>query len=246
MAFGWKGATHRESILVVWHDQRCRLARAPACGLFVDELPALTSTGARAKEHLGPIVDEYRQVAERCWPTRRKCDRRSQLVVPQPGGTAGIRPRSDFSAEVITAAAAWTAWWAVTSANTDRAVTLQVCPTAGAEAVTLINTPRHGDRSGCSAPGSRRRRGYSGKPSTRLPYGRSSTLARPFRAAIIGVGGVFSGWDAVELIRRRQCGRGGTANFVDPRVAEGARRGRSGATGIGSVSELVGGAHWKE
>jgi dihydroorotate dehydrogenase (NAD+) catalytic subunit len=64
---------------------------------------------------------------------------------------------------------------------------------------------------------------------------------------IIGVGGVFSGWDAVELILAGASAvQVGTANFVDPRASLRVLAEVSqwcSHRGIGSVAELVGGAH---
>jgi dihydroorotate dehydrogenase (NAD+) catalytic subunit len=64
---------------------------------------------------------------------------------------------------------------------------------------------------------------------------------------IIGVGGISSAWDAVELmLAGASAVQVGTANFVDPRaprkVLEGMRTWCSGH-GVESVAELIGGAH---
>ena len=141
--------------------------------------------------------------------------------------------------------------WAKLSANTDRVVDVAAAVQhAGAEAVTLINTLLGMvDRPRCRRPvlgagGG----GYSGKPihpvAVRTVFDVHAALPE---LPIVGVGGVVNGWDAVELILAGASAvQVGTANFVDPRaslqvlreVAEWCRE-----HGVGSVAELVGGAH---
>ena len=90
--------------------------------------------------------------------------------------------------------------------------------------------------------------GYSGKPihpvAVRTVFDvHAALLGLP----IIGVGGVFSGWDAVELILAGASAvQVGTASFIDPRASLrvlGEVVQWCSNRGIGSVAELVGGAH---
>jgi dihydroorotate dehydrogenase (NAD+) catalytic subunit len=115
--------------------------------------------------------------------------------------------------------------WAKLSANTDRIVEVAAAVAeAGAEAVTCINTLL----------------GLAYDPSTLAPTlgagggGLSGRAIHPVavRAVhdvhralpdlpIIGVGGVVTGWDAVELMLAGACAvQVGTATFADPRAAQ--------------------------
>jgi dihydroorotate dehydrogenase (NAD+) catalytic subunit len=113
--------------------------------------------------------------------------------------------------------------WAKLSANTDRLVDVAgACASAGAEAVTLINTmlgmvldesslrPALGNGGG----------GVSGRAIHPIAV----RAVHDVRAAlpdlpIVGVGGVACGWDAAELmIAGAQAVQVGTATFADPRA----------------------------
>jgi len=113
--------------------------------------------------------------------------------------------------------------WAKLSANTDRLVdTARATQAAGAEAVTLINTmlgmvidestlrPVLGNGGG----------GVSGRAihpiAVRAVHDVRAALPE---LAIVGVGGVASGWDAAELmIAGANAVQVGTATFADPRA----------------------------
>ena len=91
--------------------------------------------------------------------------------------------------------------------------------------------------------------GYSGRPihpvAVRAVFDVHAALPD---LPIVGVGGVASGWDAVELmLAGASAVQVGTATFADPRAPRtGARRACGpGAAGTGStsVAELIGGAH---
>jgi dihydroorotate dehydrogenase (NAD+) catalytic subunit len=222
---------------------------------LVDDLPALTRTGARVVASIwGRSVEEYRRAAELLADAPANVIAvEINLSCPNLEGRRGIFAHDpDLSAEVITAAAACERpRWAKLSANTDRVVEVAAAvQQAGAEAVTLINTllgmmiDPDARRPVLGAGGG----GYSGKPihpvAVRTVFDVHAALPG---LAIIGVGGVFSGWDAVEMILAGASAvQVGTANFIDPRASlrvldEAVRW--CAHRGIGSVSELVGGAH---
>jgi dihydroorotate dehydrogenase (NAD+) catalytic subunit len=222
---------------------------------LADELPALTSTGARVVASIwGRSVDEYRRAAEMLADAPANVIAvEVNLSCPNLEGRRGIFAHDpDLSAKVITAVAACgRPRWAKLSANTDRVVDVAAAvQQAGAEAVTLINTllgmmiDPDGRRPVLGAGGG----GYSGKPihpvAVRTVFDVHAALPG---LAIIGVGGVFSGWDAVELILAGASAvQVGTANFLDPRASLrvlGEVAQWCANRGIGSVAELVGGAH---
>jgi dihydroorotate dehydrogenase (NAD+) catalytic subunit len=220
-----------------------------------DELPALTSTGARVVASIwGRSVDEYRRAAEMLADAPANVIAvEVNLSCPNLEGRRGIFAHDpDLSAEVITAVAACgRPRWAKLSANTDRVVDVAAAvQRSGAEAVTLINTllgmmiDPEARRPVLGAGGG----GYSGRPihpvAVRTVFDVHAALPG---LAIIGVGGVFSGWDAVELILAGASAvQVGTANFVDPRASLrvlGEVSQWCAHRGIGSVADLVGGAH---
>jgi dihydroorotate dehydrogenase (NAD+) catalytic subunit len=222
---------------------------------LADELPALTSTRARVVASIwGRSVDEYRRAAELLADAPAAVIAvEVNLSCPNLEGRRGIFAHDpDLSAEVITAVAACgRPRWAKLSANTDRVVEVAAAvQQAGAEAVTLVNTllgmmiDPDARRPVLGAGGG----GYSGKPihpvAVRTVFDvHAALLGLP----IIGVGGVFSGWDAVELILAGASAvQVGTASFVDPRASLrvlGEVVQWCSNRGIRSVAELVGGAH---
>jgi dihydroorotate dehydrogenase (NAD+) catalytic subunit len=222
---------------------------------LTDDLPKLTATGARVVASIwGRSVDEYRRAAELLATAPANVIAvEVNLSCPNLEGRRGIFAHDpDLSAEVIDAAASCgRPRWAKLSANTDRVVDVATAvQRAGAEAVTLINTllgmmiDPDALRPVLGAGGG----GYSGKPihpvAVRTVYDVHAALPD---LPIIGVGGVFSGWDAVELILAGASAvQVGTANFVDPRASMRVLREVAdwcARHGSGSVAELVGGAH---
>jgi dihydroorotate dehydrogenase (NAD+) catalytic subunit len=133
---------------------------------------------------------------------------------------------SALSAEVIAATeACGRPRWAKLSANTDRIVDVAAAVhDAGAEAVTCINTllglaydpatlqPTLGAGGG----------GLSGRAIHPVAVRAVHDVHRELpELPIIGVGGVASGWDAVELLLAGASAvQVGTATFADPRAAE--------------------------
>jgi dihydroorotate dehydrogenase (NAD+) catalytic subunit len=222
---------------------------------LTDDLPKLTATGVRVVASIwGRSVDEYRRAAEMLADAPASVIAvEVNLSCPNLEGRRGIFAHNpELSAEVIAAAAACRRpRWAKLSANTDRVVDVATAVQgAGAEAVTLINTLL----GMVIDPGTRRPvlgaggGGYSGKPihpvAVRTVFDVHAALPD---LPIIGVGGVASGWDAVELVLAGASAvQVGTANFVDPRASMRVLREMGEwceRQGIGSVVELVGGAH---
>ena len=222
---------------------------------LTEDLPALTATGSRVVASIwGRSVDEYRRAAELLAVAPANVIAvEVNLSCPNLEGRRGIFAHDpDLSAEVIAAVAGCgRPRWAKLSANTDRVVEVAAAvQQAGAEAVTLINTllgmvidpDTRGPVLGAGGGG------YSGQPvhpvAVRTVFDVHAALPE---LAIIGVGGVASGWDAVELILAGASAvQVGTANFVDPRASLQVLRGVGEwctSRGIGSVAELVGGAH---
>jgi dihydroorotate dehydrogenase (NAD+) catalytic subunit len=220
---------------------------------LVDDLPGLLAAGARVVASIwGRSIDDYRLAAE-LLADAEVVAVEVNLSCPNLEGRRGIFAHDpQLSAEVITAArACGRPLWAKLSANTDRIVEVAAAvQAAGAEAVTLINTllgmviDPESRRPVLGAGGG----GYSGHPihpvAVRAVFDVHAALPE---LAIVGAGGVNTGWDAMELIL---AGAGamqvGTANFVDPRapirvLAELERW--CAERGVTSLSEVVGSAH---
>ena len=222
---------------------------------LADDLPALISTSARVVASIwGRSVDEYRRAAELL------ADAPSNVVAvevnlscPNLEGRRGIFAHDpELSAKVMdVVAACGRPRWAKLSANTDRVVDVAAAvQAAGAEAVTLINTLLgmvidEGTRKPVLGVGGG---GYSGIPihavAVRAVFDVHAALPD---LAIIGVGGVANGWDAVELMLAGACAiQVGTANFVDPRApiqTLGGLREWCDQHGVTSIAEVVGAAH---
>lgn len=191
------------------------------------DLPALAATGARVVVSIwGRSVDDYRAAAEMLAEAPSGVVAvEVNLSCPNLEGRRGIFAHdADLSAEVMRATAACgRPRWAKLSANTDRVAEVAAAVhEAGAEAVTLINTllgmvlDPHTLRPVLGAGGG----GYSGRPvhpvAVRTVY--DVHAAHP-DLPIIGVGGVASGWDAVELmLAGASAVQVGTATFADPKA----------------------------
>jgi dihydroorotate dehydrogenase (NAD+) catalytic subunit len=190
-----------------------------------DQLPALVETGATVVCSIwGRSVDEYRQAADAL------ADASAEVVAvevnlscPNLEGRGSIFAHdADLSGQVIAATAGCgRPRWAKLSPNTDRIVEVAgAVRAAGAEAVTLVNTmlglvydpttwkPALGQGGG----------GVSG----RAIHPVAVRAVADVRAAhpelpIVGVGGVASGWDAIEfLLAGASAVQVGTASFADP------------------------------
>jgi dihydroorotate dehydrogenase (NAD+) catalytic subunit len=191
------------------------------------ELPALAATGATVVCSIwGRSVDDYRRAAEML------ADAPSDVIAvevnlscPNLEGRGSIFAHdAELSAAVIAATAACRRpRWAKLSANTDRIVDIAgACHAAGAEAVTLINTllaltfdratlrPSLGNGGG----------GLSGRAIHPVALRAVNDVRRAHPdLPVIGVGGVASGWDAIEMmLAGAQAVQVGTASFADPRA----------------------------
>ncbi len=198
-----------------------------------DHLPALIATGATVVCSIwGRSVDDYRNAADLLATAPPEVVAvEVNLSCPNLEGRGSIFAHdADLSAEVVAATAGCgRPRWAKLSANTDRIVNVAAaCRDAGAEAVTLINTllgltfdpetlrPSLGNGGG----------GLSGRAIHPVAVRAVNDVrdALP-ELPIVGVGGVASGWDAVELmVAGAHAVQVGTASFADPaacaRVAE--------------------------
>jgi dihydroorotate dehydrogenase (NAD+) catalytic subunit len=221
-----------------------------------EELPALADRGARVVVSIwGRRVEEFEQaaamvagapavVAVEVNVSCPNLEDRSRMFAHSPSATADA---------VAAAGAAAVPRWAKLSPNTD--ALLEVAGAAlgaGAEALVLVNTvlgmaidvSRRAYALGSGAMGG----GLSG-PAIRPVAVRAVHDARAAfpSAAIVGVGGVSRGVDAVELLMAgANAVEVGTATFRDPRaparVLAGLRR-WCRRHRVGAVSELVGAVH---
>lgn len=192
---------------------------------LAEELPPLQATGARVVASIwGRSVDEYRRAAEQLASAPAEVVAvEVNLSCPNLEGRRGIFAHdAELSAEVIAATeACGRPRWAKLSPNTDLLVEVAAAvQSAGAEAVTLVNTllgmvldPETG-LAVLGAGGG----GYSGRPlhavAVRAVYEVHAALAD---LPIVGVGGVANGWDAAELmLAGASAVQVGTATFADP------------------------------
>jgi dihydroorotate dehydrogenase (NAD+) catalytic subunit len=222
---------------------------------LAEELPALQAIGARVVLSIwGRSVDDYRKAGELLADARPDVIAvEVNLSCPNLEGRRGIFAHdAELSAEVISAMApCGRPLWAKLSANTDRVVDVaEAVHAAGAEAVTLINTllgmviDPESRRPVLGAGGG----GYSGPPihpvAVRTVFDVHAALPD---LPIIGVGGVSTAWDSIELILAGACAvQVGTANFVDPRAPIRVLAGISkwcAHQGITALADMVGGAH---
>jgi dihydroorotate dehydrogenase (NAD+) catalytic subunit len=212
--------------------------QGPGVRYWLDNvLPGLLRTGATVVASIwGRSVDEYRAAAE--------------LLEPAPGGVVAVEVNlscpnlhgagiiahdAELSADVIAAvvAAAGRPCWAKLSANTDRIVDVAgAVQSAGAEAVTCINTLlglAYDEKTGRPALGAGGG-GLSGPAihpvAVRAVHDVHAALPD---LAIVGVGGIADAWDATEFVLAGASAvQVGTATFNNPKaplnVLEGLRR----------------------
>ncbi len=218
------------------------------------QLPELLATGARVVASIwGRSVDDYARAADLL------ADCPAEVVAVEinlscPNTEAGgslIAHDPEMAAAVVAASGGCgRPTWAKLSPNTDRVVEVAAAVhEAGAEAVTLINTvlgmaidPVSGRyRLGSGSRGG----GLSGPAihpvAVRIVHDVHQAMPD---LPIVGVGGVSTGADALELIR---AGAGavqvGTANFDDPRATVHVLRGLTelaSATGATRIEDLRG------
>lgn len=193
-----------------------------------EQLPRLIDAGARVVVSIwGRSTDDYRRAAQLladCPPQVVAVEVNLSCPNTEAGGTL-VAHDPDLTAAVITASAACgRPRWAKLSPNTDRVIEVAAAARdAGAEAVTLINTvlgmaidPVTGTyRLGAGERGG----GLSGPAihpvAVRIVHDVHRALPE---LPVVGVGGVSTGADALELIRAGASAvQVGTANFDDPR-----------------------------
>ncbi len=219
------------------------------------ELPELLRTGATVVASIwGRSVDDYARAAAMLAELPEAVVAvEVNLSCPNLEGRRAIFAHDpELSAAVIAATAdAGRPRWAKLSPNTDRVVEVaRAVAAAGAEAVTLVNTVL----------------GMALDPSTRRPAlavgggGLSGRGIHPVavRAVhdvhaelpelpLVGVGGVFTAWDAVELMLVGAAAvQVGTATFADPRAAARIAAGMrdwAAAAGVPALRDLSGQAH---
>lgn len=220
-----------------------------------DDLPALTSAGITTVVSIwGRSVADYAAAAEQlAGLPAHVVAVEVNLSCPNLEGRRGIFAHDpDLSAEVIRAtAAAGLPCWAKLSPNTDRVVDVAgAVHDAGAAAVTLTNTllglvidpvttkPALGAGGG----------GYSGTPIHPVVVRTVFDVhaAHP-GLPIVGVGGIATGWGAVELLLAGASAvQVGTATFAEPTAPArvlGEIRTWMERHGVATISELVGTAH---
>ena len=191
-----------------------------------DELPALRARGAVVVASIwGRSVDDYGRAAALLAGVEGVVACEVNLSCPNlDGGSHMFAHDPDAAAAAIVAAtAAGRPLWAKLSPNTDRLVEVaRAVAAAGAEAVTLTNTVLGmvidvearrpllgGGGGGLSGPAVR-------PVAVRAVYDCRSALPD---LPIVGVGGVGSGRDAVELMMAgADAVQVGTATFADPRA----------------------------
>lgn len=191
------------------------------------ELPPLVATGARVVASIwGRSIDDYRRAADMMASAPPEVVAvEVNLSCPNLEGRRGIFAHDpELSAAVVAATeGSGRPRWAKLSPNTDRVVDVAgAVYEAGAEAVTLVNTllgmvvDDETLRPALGAGGG----GLSGvgihPVAVRVVH--DVRAAHP-ALAIVGVGGVSRGWDAIELMTVGAHAVGvGTANFADPRA----------------------------
>jgi dihydroorotate dehydrogenase (NAD+) catalytic subunit len=192
------------------------------------QLPKLIDAGARVVVSIwGRSIDDYRRAAEQlvgCPPEVVAVEINLSCPNTEAGGTLIAHDPAMSSAVVAATSGCGRPRWAKLSPNTDRVVDVaQAVRDAGAEAVTLINTvlgmaidPRTGEYLLGSGE---RGGGLSGRAIHPVAVRIVHDVHRAIPdLPVVGVGGVSTGADAVELLRAGATAiQVGTANFDDPR-----------------------------
>ncbi|MGK2928275.1 MAG: dihydroorotate dehydrogenase, partial [Acidimicrobiales bacterium] len=219
-----------------------------------DQLPRLVDAGARIVVSIwGRTVDDYRQAAEEladCPAEVVAVEVNLSCPNTEAGGTLLAHDPSASAGVLESVATCGRPRWAKLSPNTDRIIEVaEAVHTAGAEAVTLVNTlfgmaidPRTGEYRLGSGP---RGGGLSGRAihpvAVRIVHDVHRALPE---LPIVGVGGVSTGADALELMRAGATAiQVGTANFDDPRSTSRVLRELTelaAGTGAGRLADLVG------
>lgn len=219
-----------------------------------EQLPALVDTGARIVVSIwGRSVDDYRRAADEL----RDCPAEVVAVEvnlscpnTEAGGTLLAHDPGAAAAVIAATAGCHRPRWAKLSPNTDRVVEVAgAVHAAGAEAVTLVNTVlgmaidpvTGGYRLGAGERGG----GLSGPAIHPVAVRIVHDVHRALPALpIVGVGGVSTGADALELVRAGATAiQVGTANFDDPRSTSRVLRELAdlvGQVGASRLTDLMG------
>jgi dihydroorotate dehydrogenase (NAD+) catalytic subunit len=198
---------------------------------LANDLPAMATVQAKAVVSIwGRSVEEYRRAAELLCKGLETSPYRDTVIAvevnlscPNLSGHGIFAHDTELSASVISACMILQRpLWAKLSPNTDRLVDVaRAVQNAGASAVTLINTvvglvldPQTGRPVLGNGVG-----GLSGRAihpvAVRAVFDVHAAVPD---LAIVGVGGVASGWDAAELmLAGASAVQVGTATFADPR-----------------------------
>jgi dihydroorotate dehydrogenase (NAD+) catalytic subunit len=219
-----------------------------------DQLPTLVDAGARVVVSIwGRSVDDYRLAADLladCPPAVVAVEVNLSCPNTEGGGTLIAHDPSTSAVVVERTAGCGRPRWAKLSPNTDRIAEIAgVVGDAGAEAVTLVNTVLGmaiDPVTGRYVLGSGHRGGGLSGPAIHPVAVRA--VHDVHRALpdlpIVGVGGISTGADALELIRAGASAvQVGTANFDDPRSTTRVLDELTtlvGRTGVSSIPELVG------
>ena len=194
-----------------------------------EQLPKLVDAGARVVASIwGRSVDDYRRAAEQLAGCPREVVA-VEINLSCPNTEAGgelLAHDPDASAATVEAvAAAGLPRWAKLSPNTSGVAEVAAAvQAAGAEAVTLVNTllgMAIDPVTGAYRLGSGERGGGVSGPAihpvaVRIVHDVHRALPD---LPIVGVGGIASGEDAVEMLRAGAGAvQGGTATFADPRA----------------------------
>ena len=222
-----------------------------------DQLPRLADAGARVVASIwGRSVDDYRRAAEQlagCPPEVVAVEINLSCPNTEAGGELLAHDPDASAATVAAVEAAGLPRWAKLSPNTSRVVEVAAAVRdAGADAVTLVNTVLGmaiDPATGTYRLGSGERGGGLSGPAI---HPIAVRIVHDVHAAlpglpIVGVGGISSGADAVELLRAGATAvQVGTATFAEPRatarvldeLADLADR-----LGVARVADLVGTVH---
>ena len=222
-----------------------------------EQLPRLVDAGARVVASIwGRSIDDYRRAAEQlagCPSEVVAVEINLSCPNTEAGGELLAHDPEASAATVEAVAAAGVPRWAKLSPNTSRVAEVAAAVhAAGAEAVTLVNTllgMAIDPVSGAYRLGSGERGGGVSGPAIRPVAVR--IVHDVHRALpdlpIVGVGGIATGEDAVEMLRAGATAvQVGTATFADPRavakvLAE--LEALAARIGVARIADLTGAVH---
>ena len=222
-----------------------------------EQLPRLVDAGARVVASIwGRSIDDYRRAAEQlagCPSEVVAVEINLSCPNTEAGGELLAHDPEASGATVEAVAAAGLPRWAKLSPNTSRVAEVATAVhAAGAEAVTLVNTllgMAIDPVSGAYRLGSGERGGGVSGPAihpvaVRIVHDVHRALPE---LPIVGVGGITTGEDAVEMLRAgAPAVQVGTATFADPRavakvLAE--LEALAARIGVARIADLTGAVH---